>query len=352
MEMILSHVSALQFLRTPPVVHQMYGSYPDISSRSAKRALIRAPAPYGSISLPLHVLVANPSEAYRGRSYMTHTWSMPMPPEALIDTEYGVTVTSPLFTIQCLSPRLSIAQVTMLLYEMAGTFSVYRPVSRIRSCLQRLVDAGRLPSVGGWRPMIGLDGQLRDLWRRPPLVELADLNRHIVAASGLYGAKRLASGARDVHGVAASPFEVQVAMLLGLPRARGGFGLGPFEHNKRIAFSGRARTLSDKGVCYGDLYVEGVQGHQPVLIECQGSAYHGLSNASSDDNRAMALQSMGITVVRLRQEQIVNPRRLSSTAGFIAELLGKSAVPHTAKQGKKAARLHADVLADWWEIGA
>ena len=351
MEMVLSHVSALQFLRTPPVVHQMYGSYPDISSRASKFALQKLHDPYGAVVLPLHVLMCDQGGTYRGKACVVHRWRGGLPPGAVLETEWGVSVASPLFAIQCLSSALSVAQTTMLLYEMTGTFAVFRPTAEIRLRLQRLIDDGALPIVGGWRPMLGTDGRLGDLWARPPLADLEELRRYAKEIGGMRGAKQLASAVRDVHGIAASPFEVQTAMLLGLPKSRGGYGLGPFEHNKRIALWGRARAFTHREVCFGDLYAEGAEGCQPVLIECQGNAYHGDFDARDDDNRAMALQSMGITVVRLRQDQIAEPARLRNTAGYIGELMGKTATKHTQRQHKKLACLQADVLSDWWRIG-
>ena len=65
----------------------------------------------------------------------------------------------------------------------------------------------------------------------------------------------------------------------------------------------------------------------------------------------LALQSMGITVVRLRQDQIAEPARLRNTADYIGELMGKTIAKHTQRQHKKLACLQADVLSDWWRIG-
>ena len=57
MDTILSHTSALQYLRTPPVVHELYGGYPDVSTREGKLAVRSAEHPFGAVNLPLHLLV-------------------------------------------------------------------------------------------------------------------------------------------------------------------------------------------------------------------------------------------------------------------------------------------------------
>ena len=61
-----------------------------------------------------------------------------------------------------------------------------------------------------------------------------------------------------------------------------------------------SRAMAAQGVCYVDLFHEGVEGGRPLSIECQGMVVHA-SNESvlSDADRLAALQRMGHDVLFL-----------------------------------------------------
>ena len=352
MDTILSHTSALQYLRTPPVVHELYGGYPDVSTREGKLAVRSAEHPFGAVNLPLHLLVFDKCSVHQLRTCIFHTWTGELPAGAIVETNRNLAVTGPLFTLLSLAPSLSTAHMTMLLYEMAGGFAVYDPPRQIIDTLQRLVDEGRLPAIGGWRPALDTSGRLTTLWRRPPLVERAEISRFIDEMACAPGIKCMRDALRDVHGVASSPFEVDSSMLLGMPTRRGGWGLGPFEHNYPIRLTRKARLIAGQGMCYADLYLEGSEFAPPLVIECQGNRYHtGSARSAADDNRALALASMGIEVIRLRFEQLNSPERLREVAGHIARIRGIELSCKSTGLLKKELELRTQVLVDWWTIG-
>lgn len=235
---------------------------------------------------------------------------------------------------------------------MAGSFTVYRPDAAVRTYLQNAIDQGIIPIIDGWKPMLDSGNMLTDLWQRPALIDIEEARHVVECIQKVPGAACLRRALRDVWGNARSPFEVQAAMLLGLSRRRGGHGLGPFELNKRIRLSESARAIARQRECWADLYLEGTEGHPPICIECQGAAYHNDSQRCvMDDNRALALQSMGMVVIRLRYEQISDSWRLQHTANYIESLLGM-ARPEKSKQLEvKERKLRANVLVDWWTLG-
>ena len=352
---VFSHTSALQYLRTPPQVHMLYEHYPDLDYEQGKRQVVRmaksGEAPFGAISLPLHLLVSSRTDTYESESFHYHVWSGEITPGLIRDIDYGFSVTSALFTLLNLSSWLTEAQVTMLLYEFMGNFTVYKPTEEIREALQGHIKAGNLATVDGWEPSLNPEGELTDLWKRPPLVAWEEFNRFIERMKGVSGVARLENAAKNVFGCAASPFEVRAAMLLGMTKRRGGQGFKPLELNRRIQLTAQARRISRKKTCTVDLYLGGSKG-APLIIECQGNAFHGgYKKSEEDDNRAMALQSMGYSVLRLRSEQISDEAHLDDTAKCIADLLGKELKPKSKRLKDAERALLEELSINWWNLG-
>lgn len=352
-DLILTHRSALVHHRTPPLVHYMYERYPHVDTLRDKHLVLKASVPFGAIEFPLDALVFDKKCANTTKTCAFHVWSGALQPGMIIDTEWGYSVTSPLFTVLTLASRMSRPELTMLLHECIGTFAVYCPPLALKRELQKLIDARQLPVIERWRPMLGPDGQLASLWHRPPLFCKAEAERFADRHAGERGAARLRDALRDVHGEAASPFEVQAAMLLGMPSRRGGWGLGPFEHNKAIRLSRRAQVMCHQSICYIDLFVGANDAHGDIGIECQGNRYHAdEQRAARDDGRTMALQSMGITTVPLRYEQISDMWRLEATAALVAKLMHKKIRAKTPSAISKTLELMRAVQSDWWGLGA
>lgn len=353
MNIVLSHSSAFRYYRTPPVVLALYGDCYGIDVSRERRRALRGSGSFGPLDMPIHVLVRSKTHVKATKTCIPHIWSGEIAPGMIRATDLGFAVTSPVFTMLCLAAKSSVAQVTMMLYELMGLFAVYRARHGEREYLQKLVDTGSFPIIDGWKPMLDNNGNITDLWDRPPLITIDEAQRFCNQFRGMRGIGRLRQALDDVWGVARSPFEVQAAMLLGLPRRRGGYGFGSFELNKAIRLSDAARAIARQQTCCIDLYAEGAEGLPPIAIECQGAGYHGGSERNAmDDNRALALQSMGLTVVRLRYEQIADPWRLQQVASFLLGKHGRVWAPKTERLEQKERELRADVLTDWWRLGS
>ncbi|WP_143757982.1 hypothetical protein [Collinsella sp. An2] len=352
MDTCLTNISSFLRYRTPPLVRDLAGGFPDIASRAGKRALLQRPSIYGCIDPPIHVLVFHPSELRNNRSVTTHLWAHDLPPQALLDTEEGIFTASPLFTLLSLAPSLCVTHLTMAIYEFAGTFTVYRPAEVVHNHLQQLIDLGMLPVIDGWKPSLTPDNKLTDLWQRPPLITLNELRSFAAHIDGVRGSKKFRQAAKHVTGIASSPFEVQATMLLGLPRRWGGMGIEPIRNNYPIAFTGKARNIASRDRCYADLYMESATSDRTVVVECQGDPFHtGESKSHEDDNRRLALQSMGYTVVPLRYEQISDPLRFEGVASYISRELGLDAKPKTSAFKRASQELRHDLFIDWWTLG-
>lgn len=350
-EPVLCHRSALLFHRTPPIVHELVGRYPDLLTRADKAACLNEDNPLALFGDPLHLLVQTKAMTHASAHCSFHYRRSGYPQGAVIITDYNIHVTSPLATLMDLAITWPIPHLTMILYEMMGSFAIFRPTSPIRKLLQGLIDRGMLPVLHGWKPALS-KGKLTDVWRRPPLLDSFQVERFLAGAESAKGSRKLQLALRDAHEGSASPFEAQSSMLLGMPKRRGGWNLGPFEHNKKIGLTQQARIIAGKATCYGDLYIEGAETHPAILFECQGGAFHDSGAiASADDSRAVALQSMGIVLIRLRYEQISDPMRLECIVSFISKLMGRPFTRKSERLKRAEIRLRALVLVDWWNLG-
>lgn len=231
----------------------------------------------------------------------------------------------------------------LLASELCGTFAVFVTPDCVREVLQGLVERRRLPRIDGWSPCLDENGLITDLWSRRPLAspgELLSLAEHAEARNGR---ARLTEAARLVTPGAASPFEVRTGVLLGFPRSRGGEGHTGFSHNRRVALTPEARRLAGRASCYCDLYWD-----EGVDVECQSALAHGsAAGYLSDSDRTTALGLMGIAVVPVTYPQITTEARLHALSKAVARQRGMEWRPPTDHQRALAARLRAEVLADW-----
>lgn len=295
--------------------------------------------------LPVEVMVHEAKECHRAGIARPRLWSADLPFGALRQIAPDVCVTSPAFTMLQLASRLSLPHTVMLASELCGSFTVFHSPAPVARVLQGLIDRGCLPEIAGWRPSLK-DGKLSDLWMRPPLVVTGDLLQIAAVSESRSGRAALERAANLVAPGAASPFEVQTAMILGFPRSLGGEGLSGFTHNERIPFSPDARLLAGKDCCYCDLYWE-----EGVDVECQSIQFHdSLGGYISDSERAAALKVMGIEVVPVTYDQLLSQNRIDALVRLIAKISGHKVKKKTGRQLAKGVALRSEVLCNWIEL--
>ncbi len=260
----------------------------------------------------------------------------------------NVGVTTPLFALQQIAARASLARTVMLASELCGSFSAYVAPEPVRAVLQRLIDEGRLPRISGWSPVLDQDGRLTELWSRPPLSTTRQIREYAQGSPVARGRARLMRAAELVVDGAASPFEVVTGMLLGFSRRLGGEGYGTFSHNRKVALTLDSRRLARRGFLVCDLFWAAGNGHRALDVECQSRLAHASGDAAlSDADRSAALDLMGVDVVNVTYGQLADPRRFEALSQLVAQKLG---VPHrekTAGQRAAAERLRAEVFVDW-----
>mgnify|MGYP003179055010 CR=1 FL=1 len=120
-------VSAFRLLRTPPQVLALYPPLPDISTRVGKLAIARNPEALGGLGTPIHVLVTQRKYLRYPSSVKMHLWSQELPLGSFFENDLEITLSSPLFTLLTMAPHVSVTHLAMAMYELCGSFSVYRP---------------------------------------------------------------------------------------------------------------------------------------------------------------------------------------------------------------------------------
>ena len=260
----------------------------------------------------------------------------------------NVGVTTPLFALQQIAARASLARTVMLASELCGSFSVYVAPEPVRAVLQRLIDESRLPRISGWSPVLDQDGRLTELWSRPPLATARQIREYAQGSPVARGWAQLMRAAELVVDGAASPFEVVAGMLLGFSRRLGGEGYGVFSHNQRVALTYEARRLARRGLLVCNLFWAAGDGRRTLDVECQSRLIHASGDAAlSDADRSAALDLMGVDVVNVTYGQLAEPRRFEALSQLAAQKLGVPYREKTAGRRAAAELLRAEVFADW-----
>ncbi len=351
MNLTLCGTSAFRYYRVPP---QVLAFYPPIKTDSLdpNHRMVSSSATVSELlGLPLQRLVFNQNNRHNSNLYCTRYIKHELPYGSVQESDLGFGVTSPAATLLTMAGRVSRINLLMALYEMCGTFSVFKPCMRIESDLKAAYDQGFIRPGEGWRRVNNVDGMGTDLWNRQPLITVEELDNFCEQVIGFQGVKDLRWAMDNFTGVTASPFEVQTSMLLGLPRAYGGEGLR-ISNNQRIQLSPAARTIYPYESCYADILIEGNGDNAGVIVECQGKSVHASEAAViSDSDRTTALISMGYEVILLTYDQITHPKSFQTVLDIIVKKTATPLRPKTARQLRAQAELHRLMFIDWNTLG-
>ena len=165
-------------------------------------------------------------------------------------------------------------------------------------------------------------GSRKTKYNRHQLTTTSELSRYLSLAKGLRNVDQARTALKYVRDNSRSPMETYVAMRLGLPQMRGGFGLGMPAMNARIELDDTAAAISGKSYLECDLYFPAAK----LDIEYESTAFHG--NVSAEKNRAdsrrrAALEYLGIKVLTLTDVQALNDEQLAPFAAHVAKILKK-----------------------------
>lgn len=151
--------------------------------------------------------------------------------------------------------------------------------------------------------------------RRPPLSSVARIRAYLDRASSMHGIKAARRALKYLADGSASPKESQLALLLGLPRAMGGYGLGIPLMNKEITFARGARKATDSTENYTDLYWPEAK----LAVEYDSDLAHlGPEEIAHDAARRNALIAAGVDVITITKKQLMSYSEMEKAAYAIA----------------------------------
>lgn len=296
-----------------------------------------------SCEFPLDILAQDRGSRRSSSLLKTVFWNGELPVGATRQITDDLDVTSPAFTMVQLAAKLGLERTLPLASELCGSYAVYDPPTPIKAELQRIANRGRLGTFQGWRPCLDANGKVTELWSRDPLTTPQELLEMAHLSQGHRGSKTLQKVAELVTPLAASPFETQAGLLLGLPERFGGEGFAGLSHNEKIELHRDARLVGQRDCCYCDIYWP-----NGLDIECQSALYHdNLDGFLSDADRTAALSLMGVNVLPLTYPQLKDRKRFDAFCDAVADSLGAGRRPKTARQTEAAKRLRAAIFTDW-----
>ena len=270
----------------------------------------------------------------------------------MLETEHGFLVTSPLLTTFIMSRHLTDLQLLLVLAEMCGLFAVCALPAALEAELSRAIDSGAISTTFGWVRCPSEDGIASNLWRRDALVLGGDLDRFCSDVCGMRCGNRFMAVSQLVPLGAASPFEVEAYLLLGLPRALGGEGFCGIELNVEVMLNTSARAIVGKSRVYIDLLLSSPDGRRQVAIECQGKASHGRAgDGLRDADRMTALQAMDYDVLLLTHRQISDEDRFRAIVKAVCRMLDAEYRDKSSDEQRAETLLRSELFVDWTKLG-
>ena len=304
-----------------------------------------------SLDGPVDVLVGSRSERRPSELLRPHVMTPSLVEGELRPLRRHLALTSPALTLLQLARTLSLPRLIAAASELCGAFATYRAPASVAAIIEELNAGPGVPILDGWVPSFDDGGHLTDVWSRPAPTTPSEIAALASRAVRQKGRRALARAAELVVPNAASPFEVQTGMLLGVPPDLGGEGLDGFSHNEPLVLSEQAREIARQDSCRCDLFWAGDANHRPLDVECHSRTFHvGETRRLSDADRALALQSMDVEVLFVTHAQISGPRRFDALARTVAEKLGREVVPRTPEFLAARAELRREVLVDFADL--
>lgn len=352
MKDLLCDISAFRYWRLPPQTLALCPPLPRPEEDRQRYGLARNPTAAVALGLPLHTLVGTRNERTCPASVRQRLFLGELPRESVLETEHGFLVTSPLLTAFIMSRHLTDLQLLLVLAEMCGLFTVCALPAALEAELSRAIESGAIPATFGWARCPSEDDAASNLWRRDALVLDGDLDRFCSDVCGMRYGKRFVAVSHLVPLGAASPFEVETYLLLGLPRSLGGEGFCGIELNVEVTLSASARAIVGKSRVYIDLLLSSPDGERQVAIECQGKGSHGRAgDGLRDADRMTALQAMGYDVFLLTHGQISDDDRFHAIVKAVCRLLDVEYRDKSLEEQGAEALLRSELFVDWSKLG-
>ena len=302
MDILFSHKTALHLLRDSEVAAFSCAANKDFLTAPAHaldaytvRDLKRYSSAVRRAGDPVELLTSDSNGTRNGCGFASHVWKGELPPGSVIDLGQGLFCSSAELVALQLGPGLSELELTVLLCEMMGTYSL--DLGAPGKMCQRpdpLTDPGRLETF------ISLCGRRRGI-------------------SALRRAVKLA-----IPG-SASPMETKLALRLCLPTSKRGYGLKLLSMNEPLEVGRIGERFEAKGIRKPDILIAPWPGSDasPVAVEYDGEEFHMTREGVLRDTvRGNELKAMGIGEYRVNSELYRNINYMEDLVSKVREDAG------------------------------
>lgn len=368
MTICLAHMSALQYWRAVrcglrPKPRAARVALPAKTNRSEIASLKNAPWSQGIFSGRLHVAVScqNGMRAISGTT--CHCLSGSFVSKSLMRIDCDTFVLSPEATFLQLAQFYSLEQLSLLAYELCGTYSrvagesdaaLSRTISGsgrvvpkatpesshgdLQACSEscseisnysevpRLAIMDSAPESNGtdFARAFGPDkitatyNSKSGFVSSKPISSVDSLLAFANSAAAFPGCDRARKALRYVLNRSASPAESRLVLLLCAKRSMGGYGLPLPQMNYRVDVVGEGRKCTSRKYFVLDLFWESAR----LDVEYDSDAFHASkAGIASDAERRNALVAMGYTVITVTNGQVSSVNSLDDVAFAIAQAL-------------------------------
>lgn len=262
--------------------------------RSSLSAILGSSLPSGEVDL----LAREISNRRTSRGACPHCWSSEVPSHSFMRLADSLYLSSPEFCFLQMAGSLSQLDLTLLGYALCGEY------------IPATIEKGFISH----KPITSVERVQRYLSRVP---------------NHAYGLRKAKRAIAQVIDGSRSPMETRLALLLTLPKRRGGYGIERPVLNKRWDFSQEAAQIAGMPYCLIDVFWE----RALFGYEYLGSGFH--DDLQRDTVRDLAIRHDGGETLPLVKQQVYNQKQLAAVAKTVNRKLGNRSRPLPAEFMKK-----------------
>lgn len=243
----------------------------------------------GFLSKPLYLLVANAADRRKIKGTVCRLCPSDVASCSILVTRGGLLTEGPQLCFLHRASELTLPLLVEMGFELCGSYRIY-------------------------------PADPKGFLERAPLTSRSQLIRFVEGVCGAKGSARAKRAMVFVRDGSRSPMETIVVMLLCLSPWYGGYGL-PMPHlNYRVNVSRNARKASANGYYLCDAF------WPEALLDVEYDsdlAHTGSTRISHDAKRRNGLISMGITVITVTREQVLDCDEMDKVAHAVAQRLDR-----------------------------
>ncbi len=181
------------------------------------------------------------------------------------------------------------------------------------------------------------------LGHRHPLATKRTMEQFLNENAGLTGVASARLALPYLAENTASPPEIFLQMILGLPPHLGGYGLPRCHANYRLEPSARARHIAQRATLVPDCYWP----EHRLALEYDSNAEHLTGRqATRDATKRLALEADGITVITVTTAQLRSPLAMEAVAHEVAQRCGV----RLRQRDRRFSARHRDLYRRGWSL--